>query len=98
MQRVYRSGFRYYTTALTRIRRKHKVAIVIGFYGREYELVEEIMNRYSGMQVNDKKSSIEDCLISKLYSLGKIEFFNVIKPTKFDWERCSRISPSACFI
>lgn len=49
------------------------------------------MNRYGGMQTNDQKSSIEDYLISALYQSGKIEFCNVIKPSKFNWERCSRI-------
>ena len=42
------------------------------------------------MQTNDLKTSIEDTLISALYRMGKIEFSNVYKPAKFDWERCSR--------
>ena len=42
------------------------------------------------MQCNVQKTSIEDQLIQALYSLGKIEFANVYKPSKFDWERCSR--------
>ena len=45
---------------------------------------------FSGMQTNDLKTSIEDTLISALYRMGKIEFSNVYKPAKFDWERCSR--------
>ncbi|KAK8831821.1 hypothetical protein WA577_001879, partial [Blastocystis sp. JDR] len=68
------------STALARVRRKHKAAIVIGFYG----------GNYSGMQTNDLKSSIEDKLIGVLYELGKIGFSNVSRPAKFDWERCSR--------
>lgn len=43
------------------------------------------------MQTNDQKSSIEDHLIGALYQSGRIEFCNVIKPSKFNWERCSRI-------
>ena len=55
-----------------------------------------IMNRvligsYSGMQCNDLKTSVEDILIHHLYSMGKISFSNAYKPSKFDWERCSRI-------
>lgn len=46
-------------------------------------------NSYSGMQVNDTRNSIEDKLIDCLFMLGKIEPWNVIKSSKFDWERCS---------
>ena len=44
------------------------------------------------MQTNDQKTGIEDVIIQKLYELGKIRNSNVFKPSKFDWERCSRIS------
>ncbi len=44
------------------------------------------------MQTNDQKSGIEDEIIQKLYELGKIKNSNVFKPSKFDWERCSRFS------
>ena len=42
-------------------------------------------NSYSGMQVNETRHSVED----KLVMLDKIEPWNVIKSSKFDWERCS---------
>ena len=42
------------------------------------------------MQTNDLQTSIEDSLLRCLYVLGKIEPSNIIKPSKFDWERCSR--------
>lgn len=47
------------------------------------------------MQTNDLQTSIEDSLLRCLYVLGKIEPSNIIKPSKFDWERCSS---SHCFV
>lgn len=91
--------WRALSTALARVRRKHKAAIVIGFYGGKWVPKYNFMNSYSGMQTNDLKSSIEDKLIGALYELGKIGFSNVSRPAKFDWERCSRrlfFSPSQC--
>lgn len=41
------------------------------------------------MQINDLQTSIEDSLLRCLYILGKIEPSNIIKSSKFDWERCS---------
>ena len=78
------------STALARVRRKHKAAIVIGFYGGKWGCHSDFTRSYSGMQTNDLKSSIEDKLIGVLYELGKIGFSNVSRPAKFDWERCSR--------
>lgn len=78
------------STALARVRRKHKAAIVIGFYGGKWGFYFGFTRSYSGMQTNDLKSSIEDRLIGVLYELGKIGFSNVSRPAKFDWERCSR--------
>lgn len=46
-------------------------------------------NSYSGMQVNDTRQSVEDKLVDCLFMLDKIEPWNVIKSSKFDWERCS---------
>lgn len=46
-------------------------------------------NSYSGMQVNETRHSVEDKLVDCLFMLDKIEPWNVIKSSKFDWERCS---------
>ena len=50
------------------------------------------------MQTNDQKSGMEDIIIQKLYELGKIKNSNVFKPSKFDWERCSRFSFSLAIL
>lgn len=41
------------------------------------------------MQVNETRNSVEDKLVDCLFMLDKIEPWNVIKSSKFDWERCS---------